>query len=178
MRTILSHVGEQPERQGLCDTPARFLRAMRDEWCAGYAQDPAELLACTFDETAKYGDMVVLSDIRFESHCEHHLAPIIGVAHVGYIPTGRVVGISKLARVVDVYAKRLQIQERMTVEIATAIEDALRPAGVAVMVEGEHHCMTTRGVQKPGTTMTTSAMRGVFALDTALAAEFRSRTAR
>jgi GTP cyclohydrolase I len=161
VRILLRWAGDDPEREGLRDTPGRVARAYR-EWFRGYDEDPREYLGRMFEEVAGYDEMVVLRDIPFESYCEHHLAPIIGRAHVGYLPTDRVVGISKLARVVDGYAKRLQVQEKMTAQIANAIEETLRPRGVAVVVEGEHHCMTTRGVCKKGVTMTTSTMRGLF----------------
>lgn len=161
VRTLLRWAGDDPDREGLCETPARVAAAYR-EWFAGYAQDPVDYLQRTFEEVEGYDEMVVLRDIRYESFCEHHLAPIIGVAHVGYIPTDRVVGISKLARVVEAYAKRLQVQEKMTAQIARSIEEVLKPLGVAVVVEGEHHCMSTRGVHKPGVTMVTSTMLGAF----------------
>lgn len=159
--TILRWAGDDPTRDGLKDTPARVTRAF-EEYFRGYAQDPEELLKRTFGETEGYDEMIVLRGIRFESHCEHHMAPIIGRAWVAYIPNGRVVGISKLARVVDAYARRLQIQEKMTAQIANTIEQALQPQGVGVVIKAEHHCMTTRGVHKPGTDMVTSRMLGVF----------------
>jgi GTP cyclohydrolase I len=171
VRTLLRWAGDDPEREGLRGTPARVVRAY-DEFFGGYGTDPVALLERTFEEVAGYDEMVVLRDIRFESHCEHHLAPIIGKAHVAYLPEGRVVGISKLARLVDAYARRLQIQERMTAEIATAIERALRPKGVAVAIEAIHHCMTTRGVHKPGVAMVTSCLRGAFRDDPATRREF------
>ena len=161
VRTLIRWAGDEPEREGLDATPARVVRAY-EEWFAGYSEDPAELLRRTFDETGGYDEIVLLRDIRFESHCEHHMAPIIGRAHIGYLPRRRVVGISKLARLVEVYAKRLQIQERMTAEIATTIERELNPHGVAVVIEGTHTCMTTRGVHKSQATMVTSRMLGVF----------------
>lgn len=161
VRTLLRWAGDDPEREGLLDTPARVARAYR-EWFRGYAVDPVEYLKRTFEEVEGYDEVVILRDIRFESYCEHHLAPIIGKVHVGYLPTDRVVGISKLARVVEAYAKRLQVQEKMTVQIATCISEVLKPRGVAVVVEGEHHCMSTRGVHKPGVTMVTSTMLGAF----------------
>jgi len=161
IRTLIRWAGDDPEREGLRATPARAVRAY-EEWFAGYDEDPREYLKRTFEEVAGYDEIVVLRDIRFESYCEHHLAPIIGRAHIGYLPDTRVVGISKLARLVDVYAKRLQIQERMTAEIAGCIETVLKPQGVAVVLEATHQCMTTRGVHKSGVTMVTSRMLGVF----------------
>ena len=161
VRTLIRWAGDDPSRGGLLDTPARVARAF-EEFFAGYAQDPVEILQRTFEETGGYDEMVVLRGIRFESHCEHHMAPIIGRAWVGYMPAGRVVGISKLARVVDAYAKRLQIQEKMTVQIANSIDEVLKPLGVAVVLKATHHCMSTRGVHKPGTDMVTSRMTGTF----------------
>jgi GTP cyclohydrolase I len=161
VRTLIRWAGDDPDREGLRATPARAVRAY-EEWFAGYDEDPREYLKRTFEEVAGYDEIVVLRDIRFESYCEHHLAPIIGRAHIGYLPDTRVVGISKLARLVDVYAKRLQIQERMTAEIAGCIESVLKPQGVAVVLEATHQCMTTRGVHKSGVTMVTSRMLGVF----------------
>ena len=160
-RTIIRWAGDDPDRPGLLDTPARAARAF-EEYFAGYEQDPIQILDRTFDETGSYEEMVILRGISFESHCEHHIAPIIGRAWVAYIPNGRVVGISKLARIVDAYAKRLQIQEKMTAQIANTIQDVLQPQGVGVVLKAEHHCMTTRGVHKPGTDMVTSRMLGVF----------------
>ena len=153
--------GDDPSREGLADTPARVAKAFED-WFSGYDQDPEEYLTRTFEEIEGYDDMVILRDIRFESHCEHHLAPIIGRAHVGYLPTNRVVGISKLARVVEAYARRLQVQEKMNAQIANTIEKVLHPKGVAVVIEASHQCMTTRGVHKTGVTMVTSTMLGAF----------------
>src|ERR1051326_5349696 len=147
VRVLLRWAGDEPEREGLDGTPARVVRAY-EEWFAGYGEDPTELLQRTFEEAGGYDEIVLLRDIRFESHCEHHMAPIIGRAHIGYLPRNRVVGISKLARLVEVYAKRLQIQERMTAEIANTIDRVLNPHGVAVVIEGTHTCMTTRGVHK------------------------------
>ena len=161
VRTLLRWAGDDPDREGLLDTPGRVVRAYK-EWFRGYEEDPVAYLQRTFEEVEGYDEMVVLRDIRYESYCEHHLAPIIGKAHVGYIPTDRVVGISKLARVVETYAKRLQVQEKMTAQIAQCIADVLKPRGVAVVVEGEHHCMSTRGVHKPGVSMVTSKMTGAF----------------
>jgi GTP cyclohydrolase I len=160
-RTIIRWTGDDPNRDGLIETPARAARAY-EQFCAGYQQDPEAILNKTFEETEGYDEMVVLRGIRFESHCEHHLAPIIGKAWVAYVPRDRVVGISKLARVVDAYAKRLQIQEKMTAQIANCIQRVLEPQGVAVILRAEHHCMTTRGVHKPGTDMVTSRMLGCF----------------
>jgi GTP cyclohydrolase I len=161
VRTLIRWAGDNPDREGLRGTPARAVRAY-EEWFAGYDEDPRDYLKRTFEEVAGYDEIVVLRDIRFESYCEHHLAPIIGRAHIGYLPRTRVVGISKLVRLVDVYAKRLQIQERMTAEIAACIESVLKPLGVAVVLEATHQCMTTRGVHKSGVTMVTSRMLGVF----------------
>jgi GTP cyclohydrolase IA len=161
VRTLIRWAGDDPRRQGLAGTPARVARAY-EEWFSGYTEDPREYLSRTFDEVAGYDEMVVLRDITFESHCEHHLAPIIGRAHIGYLPRHRVVGISKLARLVDVYARRLQIQEKMTAEIASCLESVLKPFGVGVVIEAAHQCMTTRGVHKTSVTMVTSQMLGVF----------------
>src|SRR6201996_5748277 len=161
VHTLLRWAGDNPEREGLRDTPARVARAFED-WFSGYGQDPEDYLKRTFEEIEGYDEMVVLKDIRFESHCEHHLAPIIGRAHVGYLPTKRVVGISKLARVVEAYARRLQVQEKMNAQIANTIQRVLRPKGVAVVIEAAHQCMTTRGVHKTGVTMVTSTMLGAF----------------
>ena len=161
VRTILRWAGEDPTRDGLIETPKRVTKAY-EEYFAGYAMDPKEILNKTFEEIEGYDEMISLRAIRFESHCEHHMAPIIGKAWVAYIPKGRVVGISKLARVVQVYAKRLQIQEKMTAQIANVIDEVLQPQGVAVLIKAEHHCMTTRGVMKPGTDLVTSRMLGVF----------------
>lgn len=160
-RTIIRWTGDNPDRDGLLETPKRVTKAF-EEWFGGYAINPEELLRKTFEEIEGYDEMVLLRAIPFESHCEHHMAPIIGKAWVAYIPTGRVVGISKLARVVDAYAKRLQIQEKMTAQICNAIEQVLQPQGVAVVIKAVHHCMTTRGVHKHGVDMVTSKMTGVF----------------
>lgn len=173
LRTLLRWAGDDPSREGLLDTPKRVVKAF-EEWFAGYDTDPEEYLRRTFEEVEGYDEMVVLKDIGFESHCEHHLAPIIGRAHVAYLPTRRVVGISKLARVVDSYAKRLQIQEKMTAQIANAINDVLQPAGVAVVIEATHQCMTTRGVHKSGVSMVTSTMLGAFREDHITRREFLS----
>jgi GTP cyclohydrolase IA len=161
VKTIIRWSGDDPARDGLIETPARVTKAF-EEWFRGYGEDPESILNKTFEEIEGYDEMIVLRGIRFESHCEHHMAPIIGRAWVAYIPNGRVVGISKLARIVDAYAKRLQIQEKMTAQIANTIQEVLRPQGVAVVLKAEHHCMTTRGVHKPGTDMVTSRMLGVF----------------
>lgn len=161
VRTLIRWTGEDPNREGLMGTPDRVVRAY-EEWFSGYAMDPHEILKRTFEETDGYDEMVVLRDIRFESYCEHHIAPIIGKAHVAYLPSERVVGISKLARLVEAFAKRLQIQEKMTAQIANAIQDELQPHGVAVVIEAAHQCMTTRGIHKPGTQMVTSRMTGAF----------------
>lgn len=161
VRTLLAWTGDNPERPGLVETPARVVRAF-EEYFQGYQQDPTDHLRRTFDEVASYQDVVVVRDIRVESHCEHHLAPIVGHAHVAYLPGGRVVGLSKLARAVEALARRLQIQERLTAQIAEAIEESLAPRGVAVVVEAEHHCMTTRGVHRPGSLTVTRALRGAF----------------
>ena len=161
VRTLLRWAGDDPDREGLAETPHRVVKAFED-WFSGYGQDPEAYLKRTFEEIEGYDDMVILKDIRFESHCEHHLAPIIGHAHVGYLPTKRVVGISKLARVVDAYARRLQVQEKMNAQIANTIQKVLQPKGVAVVIEATHQCMTTRGVHKTGVTMVTSTMLGDF----------------
>ena len=173
VRTLLKWAGDDPNREGLLDTPARVARAYED-WFSGYAVDPEEFLARTFEEVEGYDDMIVLKDIRFESHCEHHLAPIIGRVHVGYLPTNKVVGISKLARVVEVYARRLQVQEKMNAQIAHCIQKVLEPQGVAVVIEGTHQCMTTRGVHKTGVTMVTSSMLGEFRKNPLTRREFLS----
>ena len=171
MRTLLRWAGDDPEREGLLGTPGRVTRAF-EEFFRGYETDPVELLQRTFEEVVGYDEMVVLRDIRFESHCEHHLAPIIGKAHVAYLPESRVVGISKLARLVEVYAKRLQIQEKMTAQIAKTLAEVLKPRGVAVVIEAAHQCMTTRGVHKPGVSMVTSSMLGAFRDDPTTRREF------
>jgi len=171
VRTLLAWAGENPGREGLIDTPQRVVEAYRD-WFSGYAIDPREYLSRTFEEMAGYDELVVLRDIEFESHCEHHMAPIIGRAHVGYLPTSKVVGISKLARVVDVFARRFQVQEKMTAEIARCINDVLQPRGVGVVIEGVHECMTTRGVHKRGVSMITSKMLGTFRSDARTRNEF------
>jgi len=173
VRTLLQWAGDDPDREGLVDTPARVTRAFED-WFAGYADDPVQILQRTFAEVEGYDEMVVLRDVRVESHCEHHLAPILGRAHIGYLPNKRVVGISKLARVVDAYAKRLQIQEKLTAQIANCIQEVLEPRGVGVVLEAEHQCMTTRGIQKPGTSLITSRMLGLFRRNDATRREFLS----
>ncbi len=171
VRTLLRWAGDDPAREGLRDTPSRVVTAYR-EWFAGYASDPADYLRRTFEEVGGYDEMVVLRDIAFESHCEHHLAPIIGRVHVGYLPTDKVVGISKLARVVEGYARRLQVQEKLTAQIAGCIDEVLRPRGVGVVVDAVHQCMTTRGVHKRGVSMITSRMTGTFREDARTRAEF------
>ncbi|HEY6545292.1 MAG TPA: GTP cyclohydrolase I FolE [Dokdonella sp.] len=171
VRTLLRWAGEDPAREGLVDTPARVVRAYRD-WFSGYEIDPAEYLGRTFEEVAGYDEMIVLRDIPFESFCEHHMAPIIGRAHVGYLPTDKVVGISKLARVVDAYARRFQVQEKLTAQIAHCIGLVLKPRGVGVVVDAVHQCMTTRGVHKRGVSMITSQMLGTFREDARTRAEF------
>jgi len=173
VRTLLRWAGDDPNREGLVDTPARVARAY-EEFFAGYETDPVDLLARSFEETDGYDEMVILRDIRMESHCEHHMVPIIGRAHIAYLPQGRVVGISKLARVLEVYAKRLQIQEKLTAQVANTIEQVLQPKGVAVVIEAAHQCMTTRGVHKPGVTMVTSRMLGAFRDDASTRREFLS----
>ena len=161
IRTLIEWTGDDPDRDGLAETPSRVARAF-EEFFAGYGQDPVEMLQKTFEEIEGYDEMIALRGIRFESHCEHHMAPIIGQAWVAYVPNGRVVGISKLARVVVVYAKRLQIQEKMTAQIANTINDVLKPQGVGVIIKASHHCMTTRGVNKPESDLVTSRMLGCF----------------
>jgi len=171
VRTLIAWAGDDPEREGLRETPNRVVRSY-EEFFAGYGQDPVDMLQRTFEETDGYDEMVLLKDIRFESHCEHHMAPIIGKAHVAYLPQHRVIGISKLARLIEVYGRRLQIQEKMTSQIANALSDTLRPQGVAVVIEAAHQCMTTRGVHKPGVLMVTSRMLGAFRDDAATRREF------
>jgi len=173
IRTLLLWAGDDPTREGLADTPARVARAYED-WFSGYAEDPHEYLLRTFEEVEGYDEMIVLKDIRFESHCEHHLAPIIGRAHIGYLPDNKVVGISKLARVVEAFARRLQVQEKMNAQIANCIQSVLEPKGVAVVIEATHQCMTTRGVHKPGVTMVTSTMLGEFRKNPLTRREFLS----
>ncbi|WP_420563907.1 GTP cyclohydrolase I FolE [Thalassobaculum sp.] len=164
VRTLIEFVGENPDREGLQDTPKRVVKSY-EELFSGYLYDPADILARTFEEVEEYDEIVLLRDVRFESFCEHHMLPIIGTAHVAYFPNDRVVGISKLARVIDAYAKRMQIQERLTAQIAHAIETVLQPRGVAVVIESEHHCMSTRGVHKSGVSMVTTRMLGCFKED-------------
>jgi GTP cyclohydrolase I len=172
-RTIIRWTGDNPDRDGLLNTPARLARAY-EEYFRGYNEDPETILSTTFEETEGYDEMIILRGIRFESHCEHHIAPIIGRAWVAYIPDGRVVGISKLARIVEVYAKRLQIQEKMTAQIANAINNVLQPQGVGVIIRAEHYCMTARGIMKPGTDLVTSRMLGIFRSNAATRQEFLS----
>ena len=171
IRTLLLWAGEDPDREGLRDTPARVARSY-EEFFRGYGEDPVAILARTFEEIEGYDEMVVLRDIRVESHCEHHMVPILGLAHVAYLPNTRVVGISKLARVVDAYAHRFQIQEKLTAQIANTINDVLQPRGVAVVIEANHQCMSTRGVHKPGASMITSRMLGAFREDPSTRREF------
>ncbi|CAB3774649.1 GTP cyclohydrolase I FolE [Paraburkholderia humisilvae] len=173
VRVLLRWAGDDPHREGLIDTPARVVRSYK-EFFAGYAVDPAEILARTFSDVDGYDEMIVLKDIRFESYCEHHIVPIIGRAHVAYLPEHRVVGISKLARLVDAFAKRLQIQEKMTVQIADTLNQTLQPKGVGVILEASHQCMSTRGVHKAGVDMVTSRMLGMFRTDPATRREFLS----
>ncbi len=177
VRTLLRWAGDDPQREGLLDTPDRVVRAYRD-WFGGYEQDPVDFLSRTFEEVEGYDEMIVLRDITFESHCEHHLAPIIGHAHVGYLPTNKVVGISKLARVVDAFARRFQVQEKLTAQIATCIQEVLKPKGVGVVIEASHQCMTTRGVHKTGVSMVTSQMLGAFREDARTRAEFLTNVGR
>ena len=171
VRTLLRYVGEDPRREGLLETPARVVRAY-DEFFRGYQEDPAAYLARTFDEVEGYDDIVLVRDIRFVSHCEHHMVSFVGHAHVGYLPRGRVVGLSKLARVVDAYARRLQVQEKLCAQIAAAVEEALNPRGVAVVLEARHDCMATRGVHKPEALTLTRRMTGAFQDDAELRREF------
>ncbi len=171
IRVLLGWVGENPDREGLQATPERVVKAL-EEWYSGYREDPVEYLRRTFYEVDGYDEMIVLRDIGFESHCEHHMAPIIGKVHVGYLPDRKVVGISKLARVVEAFAKRLQVQESMTAQIAHCIQDVLKPKGVGVVIEGVHHCMTTRGIHKLGVAMITSQLLGDFRSDPRTRAEF------
>ena len=171
IETLLGWIGEDPSREGLRKTPKRVATAYED-WFKGYQDDPEDFLNKTFSEVDGYDEMVVLKDIRYESHCEHHMAPIIGRVHVGYLPNRKVIGISKLARVVEAYAKRLQVQERMTAQIANCIQNTLKPKGVGVIVEGTHQCMTTRGVRKSGVSMITSQLLGDFRTDSSTRMEF------
>jgi len=171
VRTLIRWAGDDPAREGLVGTPDRVVRSY-EEFYAGYDEDPFEILQRTFEETDGYDEMVLLRDIRLESHCEHHMVPIIGKAHVAYLPDRRVVGISKLARVVEIYARRLQIQEKLTAQVANTLQEVLKPRGVAVVIEAAHQCMTTRGIKKPGVTMVTSRMLGAFRDDQSTRREF------
>jgi GTP cyclohydrolase I len=171
VKVLLRWAGDDPDREGLIDTPKRVVNAYGD-WFSGYAVDPRDYMRRTFEEVDGYDEMVVLRDIAFESHCEHHMAPIIGRAHVGYLPSNKVVGISKLARVVDGYARRFQVQEKLTAQIAACIDEVLKPRGVGVVIDSEHQCMTTRGVHKRGVSMVTSRMVGIFRSDARTRAEF------
>lgn len=171
VRVLLRWAGDDPEREGLRDTPARVVKSYREIF-AGYDMSPEEVLGRTFEEVAGYDDMVLVRDIPFYSHCEHHMVPIVGKAHVAYLPDGRVLGLSKIARVVEIYGRRLQTQEAMTAQIATAIDDTLRPRGVAIMLEAEHMCMAMRGVQKQGSTTLTTTFTGAFKADPAEQARF------
>jgi GTP cyclohydrolase I len=177
VRTLIEWIGDDPDREGLAGTPARVVRAYED-WFGGYTDDPLEFLRRTFHEVDGYDEMVVLRDISFESHCEHHMAPIIGRVHIGYLPDRKVVGISKLARVVETFARRLQVQESLTAQIAHCIQDVLKPRGVGVVIEGVHQCMTTRGVRKSGVSMITSQLLGHFRSDPRTRAEFLSMIGR
>jgi GTP cyclohydrolase IA len=177
VRTLLRWVGDDPDREGLIGTPGRVVRAYED-WFSGYSEDPVEYLRRTFHEVDGYDEMIVLRDISFESHCEHHLAPIIGKVHVGYLPDRKVVGISKLARVVETFARRLQVQESLTAQIAHCIQDVLKPRGVGVVIQGVHQCMTTRGIHKQGVSMITSQLLGHFRSDPRTRAEFMTMIGR
>jgi GTP cyclohydrolase I len=161
VRTLIRWAGENPDREGVRDTPKRVVKAY-EEWFSGYGLDPVDMLQRTFEETEGYDEIVLLRDIRFESFCEHHMAPIIGKAHVAYLPSTRVIGISKLARLIEIFARRMQIQEKMTAQIANTLDEVLQPKGVAVVIEAQHQCMTTRGVHKPGVSMVTSRLLGAF----------------
>ena len=174
VRTLIEWAGDDPDREGLRGTPDRVVRAY-EEFFAGYAEDPVALLATTFEESAAYDEMIVLRDVRLESHCEHHIVPILGKAHIGYLPADRVVGVSKLARLVEVFAKRMQIQEVLTSQVANTIQEVLEPRGVGVVIEAAHQCMTTRGIRKPGVSLVTSRMLGEFRDDRTLRREFLSR---
>lgn len=173
VRTLIEWAGDDPDREGLTGTPERVVRSY-EEFFAGYGQDPVALLAKTFEETGDYDEMIVLRDIRLESYCEHHIVPILGKVHIGYLPSGRVVGISKLARLVEVFAMRMQIQEALTAQIADTLQEVLQPRGVGVVIEAAHQCMTTRGIRKPGVSMVSSRMLGVFRDDAATRREFLS----
>ena len=171
VRTLISWAGDDPEREGLIETPKRVIKAYK-EFFAGYFEDPHAILSKTFEEVAGYDEMVIVKNIKLESHCEHHMVPILGIAHVAYIPNKRVVGISKLARVIDVYGKRLQTQETMTAQVASCIQNALLPRGVAVVIDAQHQCMTTRGIKKTESSTVTSRMLGVFRTDARTRSEF------
>ena len=173
VRTLIEWAGDDPDREGLVGTPERVVRAY-EEFFAGYFEDPVAMLTTTFEETADYDEMIVMRNIRLESHCEHHIVPILGKVHIGYLPSNRVVGISKLARVVEVFAKRMQIQERLTAQIGDTIQEVLQPRGVGVVIEAAHQCMTTRGVRKPGVSMVSSHMLGSFRDDPTTRQEFLS----
>ena len=173
VRTLIKWAGEDVKREGLIDTPKRVVNAYTD-WFSGYDEDPKEILKRTFSETGGYDEVIMLKDIRIESHCEHHIAPFIGNAHVAYLPNKRVVGISKLARITNIFAKRMQVQEKLTSQIATCIQECLKPKGVAVVVEAQHECMTTRGVHMPGISMVTSKLLGKFRTDASTRREFYS----
>jgi GTP cyclohydrolase I len=173
VRTLIQYAGDDPDREGLVGTPDRVVRSY-DEFYAGYYEDPVSILERTFEETDGYDEMVLLRGIEFNSHCEHHIVPIVGTAHIAYLPNQRVVGISKLARIVEVFAKRLQIQEKMTAQVANVIDQVLEPQGVAVVIEAQHQCMTTRGVNKPGVAMVTSRLTGAFRNDERTRREFYS----
>ena len=173
VRTLIRWAGDDPSREGLIDTPKRVVNSYAEFFC-GYNQDPKSVLSTTFSETQNYDEMVVLRNMRLETYCEHHMVPFIGKAHVGYLPSGKVVGLSKIARLVDVYSKRLQIQEKLTSQIADTIEEILKPKGVGVVIEAQHQCMTTRGVHKPGTSAITSRMLGSFRTDSNTRREFLS----
>ena len=173
VRTLISFVGEAPNREGLLDTPKRVVKAYQD-WYGGYNQDPKEVLNKTFSEIEGYDEIIMLKDIRVESHCEHHMAPFIGSAHVAYLPNKRVVGISKLARITRIFSKRMQVQEKLTAEIANCLQEVLNPRGVAVVIEAQHECMTTRGINEPGISMVTSQLLGKFRTDASTRKEFYS----
>ena len=173
VRTLISFVGEDPNREGLLDTPKRVVKAYQD-WYGGYSQDPKEVLNKTFSEIDGYDEIIMLKDIRVESHCEHHMAPFIGSAHVAYLPNKRVVGISKLARITRIFSKRMQVQEKLTAEIANCLQEVLKPRGVAVVIEAQHECMTTRGINEPGISMVTSQLLGKFRTDASTRKEFYS----
>ena len=175
VEVLLRWAGDDPTREGLIGTPERVARAWK-EFCVGYTEDPASLLSSTFEEVEGYDDMVMLRNIRLESHCEHHMVPILGVAHIAYMPDRRVVGISKLARVLDSFARRLQTQETLTAQVAECIQSELRPHGVAMLIDAQHQCMTTRGVRKPDVSMVTTRFTGVFQLDSDLRRRFFEQT--